>query len=154
MGQNIRYVHTNIISNDWRKLADFYIKVFGCIPLYPERNLSGIWVDQLTKIKNSNIKGIHLRLPGYEKDGPTLEIFEYNQKSDDKKPAGINDFGFGHLAFHVDDVKKMIEVVLHENGKKYGETICNHVPGVGLLTAAYVTDPENNIIELQNWKKE
>ena len=27
---NIKYVHTNIISRDWRRLAQFYEDVFGC----------------------------------------------------------------------------------------------------------------------------
>jgi len=37
---NIRYVHTNLIAKDWRKLADFYIKVLGCKEKKPERNLN------------------------------------------------------------------------------------------------------------------
>ena len=28
----IRYAHTNLMANDWRKLQDFYVQVFGCEP--------------------------------------------------------------------------------------------------------------------------
>ena len=154
MNTEVKYVHTNLIARDWRKLADFYITVFGCKPLYPERDLSGQWVDDLTKIKNVNLKGIHLRLPGYNENSPTLEIFEYNIKDENNTESKINNYGFGHLAFQVDDVAKFTENVIREGGKKYGEIICNIVAGVGLVTAVYVTDPEGNIIELQNWKKE
>jgi predicted enzyme related to lactoylglutathione lyase len=31
----MRYVHTNIVAEDWRRLADFYAKVFGCTPVPP-----------------------------------------------------------------------------------------------------------------------
>lgn len=42
----IKYVHTNIVSSDWKSLADFYINVFGCQPILPERNLSGSWLEK------------------------------------------------------------------------------------------------------------
>jgi hypothetical protein len=41
-----------------------------------ERNLKGERVDALTGLEKANIRGIHLKLPGFE-DGPTLGIFEY-----------------------------------------------------------------------------
>ena len=72
---SIRYVHTNIIAKDWRKLCDFYIQVFECKPLYPERDLSGSWIEELTGIENVSVRGIHLQLPGYDNASPTLEIF-------------------------------------------------------------------------------
>lgn len=36
-----RFAHTNIVSEDWRKLAQFYEQVFGCIPVPPEMRRSG-----------------------------------------------------------------------------------------------------------------
>ncbi len=76
MKSSIKYVHTNIVAEDWKKLAHFYIDVFQCRIKPPERDLSGEWLDTLTSIKNVVIKGVHLELPGYI-DGPTLEIFSY-----------------------------------------------------------------------------
>lgn len=152
MNDKIKFVHTNLIAKDWHRLAEFYINVFKCEPVYPERDLAGNWVDKLTQITNVNIRGIHLRLPGYNNEGPTLEIFEYNIENSDSITHKINNYGFGHLAFHVEDVNEYVEKVIQAGGKKYGEIISNMVTGVGLLTAVYVTDPENNIIELQNWK--
>src|SRR5690554_6561901 len=109
---SIKYVHTNIIASNWRKLSQFYIDVFNCKPVYPKRDLSGKWIDKMTNIKNVNIKGIHLRLPGYE-DGPTLEIFEYRPtKQQDNHEHKINDHGFCHLAFHVDVVEDVLNKVL------------------------------------------
>jgi len=85
----IKYVHTNIIAKDWEKLAQFYIRVFGCQPVYPERDLTGEWINQATNIKDVHIRGIHLWLPGYV-DGPTLEIFQYNKQNESDDLPAIN----------------------------------------------------------------
>ncbi|MBN2547235.1 MAG: hypothetical protein JXB50_15640 [Spirochaetes bacterium] len=78
MNFEIKYVHTNIVSRDWGKLAGFYEKVFGCTKVYPERDLKGEWIEKGTGVNNAHINGIHLRLPGYGDAGTTLEIFQYN----------------------------------------------------------------------------
>ncbi len=31
-------------------IAQFYIDVFNCVPVYPERDLSGNWIDKLTSV--------------------------------------------------------------------------------------------------------
>jgi predicted enzyme related to lactoylglutathione lyase len=71
----VKYKHTNIIARDWEVLAQFYENVFGCIPIPPERNLRGTWLDEGTGIQGAHLRGAHLLLPGYGDDGPTLEIF-------------------------------------------------------------------------------
>lgn len=149
---NIKYVHTNIVAKDWRKLTEFYINVFECKPLYPERDLYGEWLETLTDIDSVKIKGIHLSLPGYD-NGPTLEIFGYepdNLRSDEPK---INQQGFGHIAFHVDEVEEVVEKLVEHGGKILGKIIKKDYDGIGLLTAAYAQDPEGNFIEIQNWSK-
>ena len=73
----MKYVHTNIIARDWKLLADFYIKVFECKPVLPERDIKGDWLEKGTGVKNASLRGIHLLLPGFDNDGPTLEIFQY-----------------------------------------------------------------------------
>jgi predicted enzyme related to lactoylglutathione lyase len=35
----IRYVHTNIIARDWRKLSQFYQKALNCKPLPEDRGI-------------------------------------------------------------------------------------------------------------------
>lgn len=45
----------------------------------------------------------------------------------------------------------MYKKVLENGGKALGEITNKEVPGVGLLTFVYMSDPEDNIIELQNW---
>lgn len=149
----IKFVHTNIIARDWKKLAQFYIDVFACEPLLPERDLNGEWIDQMTKITDVNIKGIHLRLPGYD-NGPTLEIFGYNEMLEKSSAPLINDQGFGHIAFHVSNVEDTLKRLIDKGGKQYGELIEKEIKGIGIIKAVYARDPEGNIIEIQNWRNE
>ncbi len=147
-----RYVHTNLLARDWKRLADFYQRVFGCVPVPPERDLKGEWLDKATGLEGASICGMHLRLPGWGEGGPTLEIFQY--VSMPENPAKkINTPGFAHVAFGVDDVATTARVVFEHGGSAIGELTVREIPGVGLLTFQYVTDPEGNGIEIQSWQK-
>lgn len=148
----IKYVHTNLITNDWKKLSEFYIHVFECKPMYPERDLSGDWIDRLTTIQNARIQGLHLSLPGYE-NGPTLEIFEYMPEIEKTESAAINSKGFSHIAFLVDSVEDILKRLIEYGGKPLGEIVKRHYEGLGLLTVVYARDPDGNHIEIQNWSK-
>ncbi len=145
-----RYTHTNLIAQDWQKLAQFYEQVFGCTPVPPERELAGQWLEEGTGVPKAQINGIHLRLPGYGENGPTLEIFQYNPQKAWLKPA-VNRPGFAHIAFAVDDVEAAREAVIAAGGGSVGKVVSLEVPGAGTVTFVYVTDPEGNIIELQRW---
>lgn len=149
----IRYAHTNIITDDWKRLADFYIAVFDCKPLYPERDLHGEWLDRATSIKNAHLRGIHLRMPGYDEDNlPTLEIFQYDN-NENAQATLANRKGFGHIAFRVDDVSKMLDRMLQNGGSRVGELVETEVANVGKLTFVYAKDIDGNIVELQQWRE-
>jgi predicted enzyme related to lactoylglutathione lyase len=147
----IKYAHTNIITDDWKRLAEFYITVFDCEPLYPERDLRGEWLDRATAIKDANLQGIHLKLPGYEESLPTLEIFQYNHNENGLKPMA-NRKGYGHIAFRVDDVPTVLKRVLEHGGSRMGELVETEVSELGTLSFVYARDIDGNIIELQNWR--
>lgn len=147
----VRYVHTNLVAQDWRKLADFYADVFGCIPLKPQRNYSGESFEQLVGIEGARLEGIHLRLPGFGDSGPTLEIFSYEPNL----PSGTaspNRRGYGHLAFEVESVSEARQAVLMAGGGAIGGVVRFPLPDGSAVTATYVTDPEGNIVELQSWE--
>lgn len=152
MPVNARYTHTNIVALDWKRLAGFYEEVFGCIPLPPERDLSGKWLEEATGIPQAHIQGIHIRLPGHGPDGPTLEIFQYNHEENRPRTAA-NRPGFSHIAFEVDDVEAAKKLLLSAGGGVIGRTVCWDVAGVGTIELVYATDPEGNIIELQKWSE-
>jgi len=145
-----RYVHTNLIARDWKRLVQFYCEVFGCEWKGPERDLSGTWLDNVNAVPNAHLRGVHLRLPGYGEDGPTLEIFSYDHVIEHGVPAA-NQCGFAHIAFAVDDVDRALQAVIAAGGSTVGKVQTNEVPGVGFLRVVYSRDPEGNIVELQNW---
>ena len=152
MHQTIKYVHTNLIAKDWRRLADFYQKVFGCTPLQPERNFKGSQLEQGTGLVKAHLRGIHLKLPGFGEDGPTLEIFNYSHL-ESRLETSVNRPGFGHIAFLVEDVRAMHDLVLQAGGQSFGEIVSMKITTGDQVTWCYVTDPEGNLIELQCWNK-
>ena len=145
-----KYKHTNIVAQEWRKLAEFYQRIFGCVPVLPERASTGEWVERCTGVPGAEVSGIHLRLPGYGDDGPTLEIFQYN-RAQKRAETAINRPGLAHLAFEVDDVEAARDAVIAAGGARVGDLVTAEIPGAGRITFVYLTDPEGNIIELQNW---
>ena len=144
-----RYVHTNIIAKDFRKLIAFYKDVFQCKSIGETRDLRGEWLDKLTGIQNAHIVGEHLCLPGYEDDHPTLEIFSYD--SMETATVAINKCGIAHLAFEVDDVEKTLQLLLQKGGKQIGEVVKAEYEDGRKATFVYATDCEGNIVELQSW---
>ena len=151
MASKAKYVHANLIARDWKKLARFYGDVFGCIPKGPERDLSGEWLDRITSLSAARLRGVHLRLRGHGDDGPTLEIFSYDDMPGKQLPMP-NDPGFAHIAFAVDDVEAALEAVISAGGSSVGEIATTEVGGVGSLQVVYARDPEGNIVELQKWR--
>jgi catechol 2,3-dioxygenase-like lactoylglutathione lyase family enzyme len=152
MKDGTRFAHTNLIARDWQRLARFYEEVFGCTPVPPERDLEGSWLESATGVPCARIQGVHLRLPGYGDQGPTLEVFQYSQQ-EERPQTAVNRPGFAHIAFAVDDVRATREAVLAADGGTVGELVTLEVPGAGTVTFVYLTDPEGNIIEVQSWDR-
>ncbi len=150
MSIQAKYAHTNLIAQDWQSLARFYQEVFGCVPVPPERDFQGEKLEAGTGIPGAHLRGVHLRLPGYGDNGPTLEIFTYNLLEERGKTA-VHRPGFGHIAFGVEDVAAAQQAVLQAGGHKVGEIVTLQVATGAKVTWCYVTDPEGNIIELQAW---
>ena len=147
-----RYAHTNLIAQDWKVLAEFYEQVLGCIPVPPERDLKGQWLEEATGVPGAQIRGVHLRLPGYGGDGPTLEILQYSQE-EERPDTASNRPGFTHIAFEVDDVEAAKDAIVAAGGGTVGEVVSLEISGAGIVTLAYLTDPEGNIIEMQRWSQ-
>ena len=147
----MKYAHTNIITSNWKRLAEFYIQVFDCQVVPPERNQSGKWLERGTRVPNAKLQGVHLRLPGYGETGPTLEIYEYGIVKKNL-PTIANRQGFGHIAFEVGNVIETLQNLVRYGGTQWGEVISKEIPGRGLLEFTYAKDPDGNLIEIQNWK--
>ena len=145
-----RYGHTNLIARDWRRVAAFYEKLFGCQVVLPERDYAGPTLEAGTGVSGSTVRGVHLRLPGYGPTGPTLEIYTYSIEEDGPLPA-VNRPGFAHIAFQVDSVEEARREVLAAGGSAVGEVVTLTTATGARVIWCYVTDPEGNIVELQSW---
>jgi catechol 2,3-dioxygenase-like lactoylglutathione lyase family enzyme len=143
-----RYAHTNLVARDWRALGRFYEQALGCVPLAPERDLSGEWLERGTGVPGARITGAHYRLPGGGPSGPTLEIFQYHPPEEAAAPPA-NRVGFGHIAFAVDDVEASRAAVVAAGGVAVGTVESIVLAGAGRITWTYVRDPEGNLVELQ-----
>lgn len=147
----VRFVHANIVCRDWKSLVAFYIDVFECTVRPPERHLSGKWLERGTGVADARIDGVHLILPGYGLDGPTLEVFQYGESLPHAEPPAANREGISHIAFHVDDVEAKLAEITSRGGTPVGEVVTRNFPA-GRLVFTYAADPEGNVVEVQNWK--
>jgi glyoxylase I family protein len=118
----VRYVHTNLIARDWQALARFYEIHFGCVPVPPERDYAGPELEAGTGVRGARVRGIHLRLPGFGNNGPTLEIFSYAPQLE-RGSTAANQAGLGHVAFTVDSVTQARDEVLGAGGRAVGEIV-------------------------------
>jgi predicted enzyme related to lactoylglutathione lyase len=145
-----RFGHVNLTGHDWRRLAAFYIDVFGCEPVPPERDYRSPDLDAATGLTDAHLTGVHLRLPGHGPDGPTIEIYSYDELA--KHPgAAVARPGWGHVAFAVADVHAALEAVRAAEGGAHGEIVTLRTADGRSVTWCYATDPEGNIVELQSW---
>lgn len=144
------YVHTNLVARDWKLLAAFYERVFGCTRVPPERHFAGPTLEAGTGMRGARLDGVHLRLPGLGPDGPTLEVFTYSPQIEGLPPA-VNRPGYGHVAFRVADVHEARDEVLREGGDAVGDVVTLTTTDGRQVTWCYVTDPEGNALELQSW---
>ena len=145
-----RFGHVNLIARDWRSLADWYQRVFGCEVVPPERDYDGPDLAAGTGVPDAALRGVHLRLPGHGASGPTLEIYQFAAMPPPLPPAA-NRPGFQHIAFVVPSVAVARDVVLGAGGGSVGTVVTLRTADGRYVTWAYVTDPEGNIVELQSW---
>ena len=145
-----RFGHVNLVARDWRSLADFYVRLFGCEVVPPERDYAGPDLAAGTGVPGAALRGAHLRLPGFGPTGPTLEVYQYASMPDGLPPAA-NRPGFGHIAFAVPSVAAARDAVLAAGGGSVGEVVTLQTADGRFVTWTYVTDPEGNIVELQSW---
>lgn len=143
----MHYLHTNIVAQDWRRLASFYVQALGCTPVGDAFEVDAPWLGRGMGVPGSRVEGSHVRLPGHGDDGPTIELYSF-APADSRPPPGIRP-GLGHLAFAVDDVHAALARVVEAGGAAIGEVVEAERPGGARLRFVYASDPEGNVLELQ-----
>lgn len=75
---------------------------------------------------------------------------QYNHE-EERLPLALNRPGLAHPAFTVDDIQAAKAAVIAAGGGNVGRIVSVEIPPAGQVTFVYVTDPEENVIELQRW---
>ncbi|MDN3718635.1 hypothetical protein QW131_03865 [Roseibium salinum] len=87
-----------------------------------------------------------MKLPGC--DIPFLEIHEH-KVTHDIKPPRVNEPGFGHLCFQMDDLDAVLSAVIDAGGARVGEVTNFGSAEKKPFLIIYARDPEGNILELE-----
>ena len=67
-----KYLHTNLTVKDIEKMREFYVSVFGFVPVREIQHLDGNWIEKITRVDNGEIKYVHLLFHGYQTNGQEL----------------------------------------------------------------------------------
>jgi predicted enzyme related to lactoylglutathione lyase len=67
----------------------------------------------------------------------------------EKSVPNVNEPGFAHIAFAVDDVDEALSSVIAGGGSAVGQIAMTESEGAPSLRVVYARDPEGNIVELQ-----
>ena len=141
----MKFGHVSIVARDTDRLADFYKEVFGCEETVKRRTMSGDLISRGNGVPNSEIYAAWLSLPGV--DGPFLEIHQYKRLQDRPTPA-VNQPGYGHMSFEVEDIRATFDAVIDAGGAPLGEIVELGTADAPCL-CVYMRDPEGNVVELE-----
>ena len=98
--QEIRYTHTNLMTNDWRRLPEIYVRVFACEPVSSERHNKGPAFDALTGLIGARSRGATFVFRDTVNWGQRSKVFN-SAKTIRGLPTSLLRPGFAHLAFEV-----------------------------------------------------
>ncbi|MGO6999771.1 VOC family protein [Rhizobium leguminosarum] len=145
MSNVMRLAHINLVAREAEALAAFYVNVLRCEHLRAPKVLSGEKVSRGNGIANSEIYSIWLKFP--ELDRPFLEIHEHKVTYDRNQPR-VNEPGFGHLSFQIQDISSVLSEIIRAGGAQIGE-ITDFGTADKPFLIAYARDPEGNLLELE-----
>jgi len=141
----VKLSHINLVARDADTLAAFYVNIFKREFLREPRTLSGEKVSRGNGLANSEIYSIWLRFPGC--DAPFLEIHQHKVTHDRELPR-VNEPGFGHLSFQMEDIGAVLSAIVDAGGAPVGK-ITNLGSADKPISIVYARDPEGNILELE-----
>ncbi|NSX87678.1 VOC family protein [Agrobacterium tumefaciens] len=145
----MRLSHINLVARNVETLAAFYVNVMECVVLRAPKTLSGENVSRGNGLSNSEIRTIWLKFPQLER--PFLEIHEHRLIHHRSEPK-VNEPGFGHLAFQMEDIGNVLSKIIEAGGAQIGQITDFGTPENPYLIA-YARDPEGNILELEQTVK-
>lgn len=113
---SLKFIHVNIISEDWRALCDYYISALGCSEFGPLKDHEGEYKSQVIGIENVHVIGQHILMNGLEKTYPTFEIFTYSIKGRNA-PTDERELGINCIGFTADEPNAVADVFVNAGGR-------------------------------------
>ncbi len=141
----MKFSHVSMVARDTDGLAEFYKAVFGCEDITERWHMSGEHISRGNGVPGSDIYAAWLNLPGA--NGPFLEIFQFKTIEDRPTPP-VNQPGYGHICFEVDDIHATVAAVIEAGGSSLGQ-ITKLGTAEAPVLCVYVRDPEGNVVELE-----
>lgn len=141
----MRLAHINIVARDAEALAAFYVNIMQCEVFRGPTRLSGEKVSRGNGLSSSDIRTTWLKFPELER--PFLEIHEHTVTHHRGQPR-VNEPGFGHLAFEIENVGDTLSKIIQAGGAQIGQLTDFGTPEMPILIA-YARDPEGNVLELE-----
>ncbi len=141
----MKLAHINLVARNAETLAAFYIDVMKCELLREPRVLSGHKVSRGNGLPDCEIYSIWLKFP--ELEWPFLEIHQHMTSHPRGLPK-VNEPGYGHLSFQIDDLNDILSKIIRACGSQIGQTT-NFGTSEKPYLIAYARDPEGNVLELE-----
>ncbi|HEX8463186.1 MAG TPA: VOC family protein [Abditibacterium sp.] len=139
--------HLNLVVADLERSAGFYERVFGFRRGF-SAILQGDWIETLTGLPNVRAQCLFLELPG---SAMRLELLRYDAPpSQPSEQNGVQVIGIRHLAFEVEDLDEILELLRIEGiaPRSAPVEVPFRVGNLGRKRLCYFQDPDGIILEI------
>jgi glyoxylase I family protein len=136
-----RLTHIGLCVSDLNRSVEFYRNALGFEEVHSMR------VDGPETAQLLGVPGLDLRLVYLMRDGMRIELLGYETPPvrGDGRPRAMNDVGFTHLSFLVDNVDELAQRIVAHGGRHLSEHTVTFEGGTrGLM----LLDPDGTRLEL------
>lgn len=146
--------HVNLVVADMSTMKNFYRDVLG-LEVTKEVTIRGQWIEEVVGLKDVEADVVYLELA----DGPRIELIKYQHPDGptDQQRDQPNRHGIRHLAFRVKEMDLAVQRIKNAGARFFSEVA--QVPesqvsyqGGVQKRLVYFTDPENNLLELCEYR--
>jgi len=136
--------HVCLVVENYEEMLDFYIRIMG-FQLKSKTQYDSKALKNGLGIKNVKVFTSLLKLPDSDLE---IEITHYDSVNNKYSELNVNDCGYRHIAFFVNDIESAYNRVKNLQLNSVSEPIyIKRADGVR-LKFFYFQDPEGNFIEL------
>ncbi len=132
--------HTGIVVDDLEKSLYFYIEYLG-FKVAKRLIERGPFIDQILGLENLDLTTVKLELANAQ----MIELLDFKNHKKRTLPLTINEIGPTHLAFTVDNIDELYQLLISNNIQFISEP---KVAEDGCAKVAFCQAPEGTYIEL------